>query len=157
MDVAKAPAPPAPVASPPSQSPAPPVIETQKSDQAVPVVPKTVKEVPTARLVVEAVVAKKLVVVALVPVALTKVKFWRVDEALARILAKVPVPDEVRFPPLPVVKKRFVEEAVVEKREVVVALVVVELPVIVRLPSMVEEAVERKPLSRPRVVEVETP
>ena len=53
------------VASVPSQSPAPPVIERQKSDQAVPAVPKTVKEVPTERLVELAVVEKKLVEVAL--------------------------------------------------------------------------------------------
>ena len=52
---------------------------------------------------------------------------------------------------------RLVELAVVEKREVVVALVVVELPVMVRLASMVEDAVEIKPLRKPRVVEVETP
>ena len=55
---------------------------------------------------------------------------------------------------LPVVEKRLVELAVVEKRLVVVALVVVELPltnkfpVILKLESMVDEAVERKPLER---------
>jgi len=53
--------------------------------------------------------------------------------------------------------KRLVDEAVVEKRLVVVALVVVELPVMIKLESIVEEAVERKPLRKPRVVEVETP
>ena len=42
------------------------------------------------------------------------------------MLANVPRPVEVRFPPLPVVKKRLVVLAVVEKRLVVVALVVVE-------------------------------
>ena len=36
------------------------------------------------RLVVEAVVEKKLVVVAAVPVALMKVKFWRVVEEVTR-------------------------------------------------------------------------
>ena len=45
----------------------------------------------------------------------------------------------------------------VEKKLVVVALVAVALPVIVRLPSIVEEAVERKPLRNPKVVEVATP
>jgi hypothetical protein len=45
------------------------------------------------RLVDEAVVAKKLVVVALVPVALTKVKFWRVEEPLESRLPKVPSPE----------------------------------------------------------------
>jgi len=36
------------------------------------------------KLVVEAVVVKKLVVVAEVPVALMKVKFWRVEEPVMR-------------------------------------------------------------------------
>ncbi len=53
--------------------------------------------------------------------------------------------------------KRLVEEAVVAKKLVVVAFVVVELPVITKLESIVEEAVERKPSKNPRVVEVETP
>jgi len=75
---------PEPVESLPSQSPAPPVIERQKSDQAVPVVPKTVSDVPTERLVVEAVVENRLVVVAFVVVELTAVKFWRVVEPTTR-------------------------------------------------------------------------
>ena len=41
------------------------------------------------RLVEEAVVAKRLVVVAALPVALMKVKFWRVDEPVARKLVVV--------------------------------------------------------------------
>jgi len=64
---------------------------------------------------------------------------------------------EARPAPLKVAVKSLEEEAVVEKKLVVVALVVVEFPVIVRFESMVEEAVERKPLKNPRVVEVETP
>jgi len=44
------------------------------------------------RLVVEALVAKKFVVVALVPVAFTKVKFWRVVEPVERRLASVTRP-----------------------------------------------------------------
>ena len=51
----------------------------------------------------------------------------------------------------------MVEEAVVEKKLVEVASVVVELPVIVRLALMVEEAVERNPCRKPRVVEVALP
>ena len=51
----------------------------------------------------------------------------------------------------------MVELAVVEKKLVVVAFVVVELPVMIKLESMVEEAVERKPLRKPKVVEVELP
>ena len=43
-------------------------------------------------------------------------------------MKKVPRPVEVKLPPEPVVKKRFVELAVVAKRFVVVALEEVELP-----------------------------
>ena len=49
-------------------------------------------------------------------------------------------------PVFKLVEKRFVEEAVVEKRLVVVAEVVVELPVIIKLEFMVEEALDTKPL-----------
>ena len=55
--------------------------------------------------------------------ALVKVKFWKVEEEFAKRFAKVPVPDEVRFPVVKTVEKRFVELAVVEKKFVVVALV----------------------------------
>ena len=53
--------------------------------------------VPTANgpLVVR-LVAKRLVEVAEVPVAETKVKFWRVDEPLTRRLARVARPEVVR-------------------------------------------------------------
>ena len=89
------------------------------------------------RLVDDAVVEKKLVVVALVPVALAKVKFCRVDEPLSKRLAKVPSPVDVKLPPFPVVKKRLVEDAVVEKKLVVVADVpVAKLKVkLVKLPK----------------------
>ena len=40
-------------------------------------------------------VMKKLVVVALVPVALMKVRFWRVEEALTKRVPEVPRPVEV--------------------------------------------------------------
>jgi len=46
------------------------------------------------RLVLEAVVEKRLVVVAEVPVAFRKVKFWSVDDPVARIFANVPRPDD---------------------------------------------------------------
>ena len=57
-------------------------------------------------------------------------------------------------------EKRFVDDAVVAKKFVVVALVVVELPVIVKFPRIVDEAVEIKPPVRvetepPQIVEVE--
>jgi len=80
------------------------------------------------RLVDDAVVEKKLVVVALVPVALRKVKFCRVDEPFDKRLAKVPSPVDVKLPPFPVLKKMLVEEAVVEKKLVVVADVPVADP-----------------------------
>jgi hypothetical protein len=102
-----------------------------------------------ARFVEEAVVAKKLVVVAEVPVALRKVKFWRVLEPVRRrfesvvnppVAVRVPVKlavDEivwplikpevmaprVEFPAVKVVVKRLVDEAVVAKELVVVAAV----------------------------------
>ena len=41
------------------------------------------------KLVLDAVVAKRLVVVAFVEVLLTAVKFWKVDEAVARMFEKV--------------------------------------------------------------------
>src|SRR3989338_9182032 len=75
------------------------------------------------KLVELAVVEKRLVVVAAVPVAFTKVKFCKVLEALSKRFARVPRPVEVKLPPLPVVKNKFVDEAVVDKRFVVVALV----------------------------------
>lgn len=95
------------------------------------------------RLVEEAVVEKKDVVVAEVPVALMKVRFCNVDEALARRLVKVPSPEEVTAPPIAVVKKRLVELAVVEKRDVEVAEVVVAL-IPVKF-CKVDEAVVKKP------------
>ena len=57
-------------------------------------VPPTVRS-EEKRFVEDAVVEKKLVVVAEVPVAFEKVKFWKVEEALARILVKVPRPEVV--------------------------------------------------------------
>src|SRR3990167_4683412 len=72
------------------------------------------------------------------------------------------LPEESTINPVPPTvsneENRFVELAVVENKLVVVALVVVELPVMRRLPAMVEEAeFEMKPASKPRIVEVETP
>lgn len=54
-------------------------------------------------------------------------KFCRVDDELARRLKKVPRPLDVKLPPVPVVKKRLVVDAVVAKKLVVVALELVEL------------------------------
>ena len=67
----------------------------------------------------EAVVEKREVVVAEVPVAFRKVKFWRVEEALSKRLEKVAEPDDKTA------AERLLEEAVVEKKLVVVA----EVPV----------------------------
>src|SRR3989344_75572 len=63
-----------------------------------------------------------------------------------------PVPPTVRSE-----EKRLVELAVVEKRFVVVALVVVEFPEMVRLAEIVDEAWEMKPLPKISLVEVELP
>jgi hypothetical protein len=79
------------------------------------------------RFVDEAVVAKKFVVVAEVPVAVVKVKDWRVEEPLATMFCAVRVPVRVCVPPFAVVKNRFVVEPVVVKKLVVVAFVPVAL------------------------------
>ena len=83
------------------------------------VVPASKVRVEAKRLVDDAVVEKKFVVVAEVPVAFTNVKFWRVVEP---VNASVPI---TPVPPVMLVAKRFVEEAVVLKKLVVVA----EVPV----------------------------
>ncbi len=76
------------------------------------------------RVVPKRFVEKKLVVVAAVPVAFTKVRFWRVEEELTRRLLRV-----MRFvvsePMAAALAKKFVVEAVVVKSVVEVALVVV--------------------------------
>ncbi len=97
---------------------------------------------PIQRLVKLPRVAKRLVVVAAVPVAFTKVKFWRVDEPVSNrfesvvrplVTLSVPVKEaaleivwlliapEVMSPVLREVEKRLVLEAVVAKRFVEVA------------------------------------
>ena len=90
-------------------------------------------------------------VVALVPVALVKVKFCKVEEPMTRrspdelmvLVAEPPILKE-----LPVNK---LANELVEVAEVVVERLAMKPPV------KVEEAVERKPLRKPRVVEVELP
>jgi len=94
-------------------------------------------EVPE-RFVVDALVAKKLVVVAELPVAFTNVMFWKVEEALARRLVKVPCPVEVRLPVVRMEEKRLVVLAVTVKRLEVVAFTEVELRKL-RFPLMVVE------------------
>lgn len=108
---------------------------------------------PAKRLVDEAVVEKKFVVVAEVPVAFTKVKFWRVVEPVINRLVKVPRPVEVKLPPEPVVKKRFVELAVVEKKLVVVA----EVPVAEVKVKLVKEPVGPLTVALVRVELVKVP
>ena len=83
---------PEPVASVPSQSPAPPVIAVQKSESAVATVARIVNVPPAiARLVVEAVVEKREVVVALVVVELPEILRLpvKVEEALVKIIEEV--------------------------------------------------------------------
>jgi hypothetical protein len=102
-----------------------------------------VESVVAKRLVEEAVVVKLFVVVALVPVAFTKVKFWRVEEPLTRRLAIVESPFTNSLPVLKVVAKRLVEDAVVANELVVVALprtVKFEASVTAAFASMVSAA-----------------
>jgi hypothetical protein len=68
-------------------------------------------------------------VVALVPVAFTNVKFWRVEEPVTKRFEIDPIVREPMDPEprLKLVEKRLVDDAVVEKRFVVVAAVVVDL------------------------------
>jgi hypothetical protein len=94
----------------------------------------------------------RLVVVAAVVVACWPVKFWRVVEPLNKALVKV-AKSEVREPMMPVLARRLVVEARPEtKRFVVVASVVVER--VMMASVSVDEAVERKPFWKARVVEV---
>jgi hypothetical protein len=65
------------------------------------------------RFVDDEVPEKKLVVVALVPVALTKVKFWRVEEPVARKFGTVSRPVVFNVPKLPTVEKNDVVVAAV--------------------------------------------
>ena len=100
---------------------------------------------------------KKAVVVALVPVALVKVKFWRVVEPVRRRLERVAESEVmdpvVRVPRLAEVEKRLVLEAVVEKKEVVVA----EAPVAVVKPREVKEPVGPETVAPVRVGLVKLP
>lgn len=140
--------------------PLPPDVFTNPFEVRLEILPRAsapMFAVVAKRLVLEAVVEKKLVVVAEVPVAVVNVRLWKVEEALAQRLVVLKSPVEVALPVVRLVEKRFVEEAVEAKELVVVAEVVVELPVMMRFASMVEEAVERKPFRKPRRVEVETP
>ena len=84
-------------------------------------------------MVVLAIVAKSVVEVALVVVEFNPVKFCKVVEPKTSRLANVPRPLDVRLPPMPVVKKRLVVDAVVENRLVVVADVVVDLVMLLKI------------------------
>ena len=95
-------------------------------------------------------VEKKLVVVALVPVALVKVKFWRVEEAVAKMLVKVPKFTEAlvekRLVIVPVSAEsldmyEFVVVALVVEALVVTSFVVVEL-VAVNPPTVISFAIK---------------
>ena len=96
-------------------------------------------------------VTAREVVVAEVPVALTKVKFCKVEEPMTRrspevlmvVVAEPPILKE-----LPVNK---LANELVEVAEVVVERLAMKPPV------KVEEAVERNPSRKPKVVEVELP
>jgi hypothetical protein len=108
------------------------------------------------RFVEEAKVEKMVVEVALVVVALRPVKFWKVDEPLVRMVAKVPRPVEVMFPTdAMTVAKMLVEEALVTNKFVVVALVVVAWRPVKFWK--VEEPLVRMVAKVPRPVEVMLP
>ena len=98
-------------------------------------------EVWEERFVDEAVVLKELVLVALVVVEfpVTTRLPWMVVEPT------VVLPEEVKVPNAPSVEKRLVDDAIELKCAVVVAFVVVEFPLMKRLPPMVEDADARKP------------
>lgn len=99
--------------------------------------------------------------VAFVVVLLSAVKFWSVLEPLTKRLAKMPRPEMVVLPRLAAVAKKFVVEAVPEKKLVLVALLVVEFPTCT-FPKFafvanrfVEDAVVAKLLVVVALVEVE--
>jgi len=68
-------------------------------------------------------VAKVLVEVLLVVVAFVAVKFWRVDDPVARMFAEVRVPVRVSLVPREFVKERVFAKRLVEVAEVVVLFV----------------------------------
>jgi len=117
----------------------PPLALVKKRFVVEPVVVKkfvVVAEVPVAfvkrmfvkvALVPARFVAKRFVEVALVVVLFAPVKFWRVVEPVRRRFDADKRPVSESAPPFAPVKKRFVLDAVVAKRLVVVAFVVVEL------------------------------
>ena len=134
------------------------------------------------RFVLDAVVAKKFVVVAEVPVAFTKVKFWRVDEPVRRRLERVERPPvtvrvpvklaaeemvwefikpevmapRVESPAVSAVAKRFVEDAVVANELVEVAEVVVEVVKIALVAVSLERVLsQRRPVESERSPAVE--
>ena len=78
------------------------------------------------------------------------------DEIVWPLMRPEVIVPRVALPVFNVVEKRLVEEATEEKMLVVVAEVVV-LRLAINPPVKVDEAVEINPLSKPIVVEVETP
>jgi hypothetical protein len=82
----------------------------------LPAVMRPVLRAVEKRLVLEAVVAKKLVEVAEVPVALMKVKFWRVVEPITKrspdeLMVEVAEPPILKLLPEKMEEKRLVEVA----------------------------------------------
>ena len=80
------------------------------------------------RLVEDAVVEKKLVVVAEVPVALVKVKFWRVVELVRRRVAGLREPERYRSVPVADVKVKLVNEPVGPETVAPVRVELVKMP-----------------------------
>ena len=94
----------------------PPPQPTQEPTVSVPIV-----AVLVLKSVVEALVAKKFVVVAEVPVARTKVKFWRVEEPVERRLPTV---------------ARLVTSSVVKVPLFPLTALAFKVPVMMRFPSL---------------------
>ena len=103
-------------------------------DDAAPVAVST----PVESDVVVALVATRFVVnllveVEFVEVLLILVKFWSVDDPVARMFDAVTVPLVVMFPPVAEVNERFVVDALVANKFVLVALVVVERVMLLKM------------------------
>ena len=99
--------------------------------------PKRLVEVPDVPVKVERVVRPFETV--RVPVKLAA------EEMVWELMRPEVIGPRVAAPAFRAVAKRFVEEAVVEKKLVVVAFVAVALPVMLKFPITVDEAVEMKP------------
>ena len=110
------------------------LLDEATSEKRREVVAFVMKAERAPRLVLDAVVVKKLVVVALSPIKLPTAVLPRVVEPVEKRLRKVPKPEKKETDEVPFSVLNLVEEAVVEKKEVVVA------PLLVSIEKTDEEA-----------------